>query len=74
MTKYHFVMSAKKYFDTDADNLEHVREDDVVEVLIDPENKTAEYNWHGSDKTNANFSWEIDGYDSVLEQVLSYFG
>lgn len=64
--KVQFTIEAKKYFEVDAERLEQVRDDDLVLVTIDFENRKADYVWYGAGENPANFPAEEDDFDGVV--------
>lgn len=63
--KVQFTVEAKKYFEVDAERLERAKDDDLVLVTIDFENRKAEYVWFGAEENPANFPAEEDDFDGV---------
>lgn len=64
--KVQFLVGAKKYFEVDAERLERAKDDDLVLVTIDFENRKADYIWYGSGENPANFPAEEDDFDGVV--------
>ena len=71
MSKY-LVVPAVEYFAADAERLEEIEEDDVCEVIIDTDAKTAEFGWRAGDAQSVPM-WEDDDYEGVVFCLLKYF-
>jgi len=71
MSKY-LVVPAVEYFAADAERLEEIEEDDVCEVVLDTNAKTAVFGWRAGDAQSVPM-WEDDDYEGVVLCLLEYF-
>ena len=72
MSKYLFVVPAREYFAADAEKLEEIEEDDVCEVVLDTDAKTAVFGWRAGDARSVPM-WEDDDFEGAQEVVLEHF-
>jgi len=67
--KISFKVSAKKWFELDAERLNQAKETDLCIIDIDTETETATCTWYPANENSANFPAEEESYDGAIEAL-----